>query len=111
PLLEDPGSFPACNFAVDIDANVVMVLNDLPAEAALNFNAGTKPRLNLFRFGERGPYALRWVRDVAFEDHFVAIWAFSSDPSRRAHCMKIENPRSLWAAASAEEYGTEHRFR
>src|SRR5438067_10851453 len=86
-VLEDPGGFPACNFAVDIDANVVMVLNDLPAEAALDFNSGTKPRLNLFRFGERGPYALWWVRDVALEDHFEAIWAFSSHPSWRPHCV------------------------
>ena len=86
-VLEDPGGFPAGNFAVDIDANVVMVLDDLPAEAALDFNSGTKPRLDLFRFGERGPYALWWVRDMAFEDHFEAIWAFSSHPSRRLHLV------------------------
>src|SRR5438132_12793442 len=84
-VLEDPGGFPACNFAVDIDANVVMVLNDLPAEAALDFNSGTKPRLNLLRFRQRGPYAFWSVRHVALEDHLEASWAFPSHASWRRH--------------------------
>src|SRR5262245_16255390 len=84
-VLEDPRRPPARDLAVDIHANMVVVLNHLAAKAAVDVHACTKPCLDVFRFGQHGPHAFRWVRDVTLEDDFVATWPLSSHPSLRPH--------------------------
>src|SRR5581483_1370460 len=50
-VLEKSRRLPAGNFAVDVHAHVVMVLQDLAAEAAVDVHPSTKPCLNVYRLG------------------------------------------------------------
>ena len=84
-MFEHPRGFPARDFAGNIHPDVLMVLHHLAANTTVEIDTGTKPCLDIVWLGQHGPNP-RWrVRDMAIEDHFVAVLA----PSNNRICSHV----------------------
>jgi len=83
-VLEDPRRFPTRDFAMNVHANVVMVLHHAAPYARLNVDAGAEPCPDVVRFRQHRPDACRRVLDVALEGYFESV-GHPSCNSKRSH--------------------------